>query len=79
MHLTVLPRARLEQNDLFTMGLIADLHRAVMRGDSAYADVPGAPRKTVVWIGGRDIAYSTYNPTPPDAIPQALEPGEVLT
>jgi Fic family protein len=45
-----------------------------MRGDTTYRDVPGALRSTVVWIGGgRDIAYSIYNPTPPDAIPAALE------
>jgi Fic family protein len=43
-----------------------------MHGDPAYPDVPGTPRETVVWIGGRDIAYSTYNPTPPAAIPTAL-------
>jgi Fic family protein len=69
---TLLPRAKLERNDIFTMNLVADLHRAVMHGDPAFADIPGTPRKTVVWIGGRDIAYSTYNPTPPDAIPATL-------
>jgi Fic family protein len=35
--------------------------------------VPGELRSRVVWIGGRDIAYSTYNPTPPDDIAACLE------
>lgn len=70
----LLPRAEAEHHMLFTTDLIADLHRAVIRGDTAYKDTPGIVRSTVVWIGGgRDIAYSIYNPTPPDAIPAALE------
>jgi Fic family protein len=69
----LLPRAKAEGHAIFSIDLITDLHRAVMRGDAAYRDVPGVMRSTVVWIGGgRDIAYSIYNPTPPDEIQAAL-------
>lgn len=58
---------------VFTEGLVKDLHRSVMRGDGGYADTPGESRTKVVWIGGRgDIAYSTYNPTPPEDIERCL-------
>lgn len=69
-----LPRARLEKLEIFTSGLVQDLHRAVMRGDAEYKDKPGDLRQVVVWIGGRgDITYSTYNPTPPSEIAACLE------
>ncbi|MCK1305715.1 Fic/DOC family N-terminal domain-containing protein [Bradyrhizobium sp. 45] len=69
-----LPRARQEKLEIFTSGLVQDLHHAVMRGDAEYKDKPGDLRQVVVWIGGRgDIAYSTYNPTPPSDIAACLE------
>jgi len=69
----LLPRAQGIKHVLFTSELVADLHRAVMRGNSDYPDEPGALRSSVVWIGGgRDISYSIYNPTPPDGIAAAL-------
>ncbi|WP_426441115.1 Fic family protein [Bradyrhizobium genosp. P] len=69
-----LPRARKEKLKLLTTALVQDLHRAVMRGDADYKDKPGDFRERVVWIGGRgDIAYSTYNPTPPADIAVCLE------
>nr|WP_249810202.1 Fic/DOC family N-terminal domain-containing protein [Bradyrhizobium sp. 157] len=69
-----LPRARKEKLKLFTTALTQDLRRAVMRGDADYKDKPGDFRERVVWIGGRgDIAYSTYNPTPPADIAACLE------
>jgi Fic family protein len=69
----LLPRARAEHHAVFTRDLVARLHHAVMAGDSSYADEPGALRRNVVWIGGgRDIAYSIYNPTPPESIAAAL-------
>ncbi|TWT11553.1 Fic family protein [Reyranella sp. CPCC 100927] len=69
----LLPRAKAQGHRLFDMELVRMLHRAVMRGDSSYQDVPGEFRRIVVWIGGRgDIAYSTYNPTPPDDISVCL-------
>jgi Fic family protein len=57
---------------VFTSGLISELHRSVMKSETAYAGTPGKPRARVVWIGGRDIAYSTYNPTPPEDIGRCL-------
>lgn len=43
------------------------------RGDPDYRDTPGALQEKVVWIGGHgDIAYSTYNPTPPEDISRCL-------
>jgi Fic family protein len=68
-----LPRARKERHALFTVQFVEELHRAVMKGDTNYKDVPGELRRIVVWIGGAGhIANSTYNPTPPDDIPACL-------
>jgi Fic family protein len=68
-----LPRARAERHALFTVEFAQDLHRAVMKGDTDYKDVPGELRKIVAWIGGAGhIANSIYNPTPPDDIPACL-------
>jgi Fic family protein len=69
----LVPRARQQGQALFTTGLVRDLHRKVMGGDRNYKDKPGELRARVVWIGGADIAYSTYNPTPPDDIASCLE------
>jgi Fic family protein len=69
----VVPRARKEGNAIFTTDLVQELHRTVMRGDKDYKDTPGDLRSRVVWIGGADIAYSTYNPAPPDNIADCLE------
>jgi Fic family protein len=67
------PRARAEKHKIFTTGLVEELHRTVMAGDTEYRDKPGQLRSVVVWIGGRNIAYSTYNPAPPDDILACLE------
>ena len=68
-----IPRARTAGSDIFTLELVREVHRAVMRGDTTYSDIPGDFRQAVVWIGGRgDIAYSTYNPAPPDDIAESL-------
>jgi Fic family protein len=68
-----IPRARTIGSDLFNVDLVTELHRAVMRGDTTYRDIPGEFRQIVVWIGGRgDIAYSTYNPAPPDDVAESL-------
>lgn len=59
--------------DVFTEGLVRDLHRAVMKSEADCAGVPGVFREKVVWVGGLgDIAYSTYNPTPPDEVARCL-------
>jgi Fic family protein len=68
------PRARAEKHKIFTIELVHDLHRKVMAGDTRYQDKPGQFRNVVVWIGGGgNIAYSTYNPAPPDDIAACLE------
>ena len=70
----LVPRAMRRKRTIFTADMIRELHRDVMRGDSGYQDVPGELRSRVVWIGGgRDIAYSTYNPTPPEDVARCLE------
>lgn len=58
-----------------TANLIRTLHKRVMAGDAAYQDEPGKWRRRVVWIGGpgNDIALSSYNPAPPDAIPECIQ------
>lgn len=69
----LLPRATAAGPALFTADLVVDLHRAAMRSDPDYRDVPGELRSNVVWIGGvRDIAYSTYNPPPPENVEASL-------
>lgn len=70
---TLVPRARAEGRAIFTTALARELHGSVMHGDTRYQDVPGKLRSRVVWIGGGDIAYSTYNPPPPTDIPAALD------
>lgn len=68
------PRARAEKHEIFTVDLVQNLHRTVMAGDTRYQDKPGQLRNIVVWIGGGgNIAYSTYNPAPPDDIIACLE------
>ena len=69
----LLPEARVQGPSLFTTELVRRLHRLVMADDPDYGDVPGELRQRVVWIGGRDIAYSTFNPPPPVDVPACLE------
>jgi Fic family protein len=70
----LVPRAHTEKRKIFTTELVQDLHRALMAGDTGYQDKPGQFRTIVVWIGGSgNIAYSTYNPTPPEDIVACLE------
>lgn len=73
----LMPQARVTGPDIFDLELVQRLHAAVVRGDADYPDAPGAFRQVVVWIGGmRDIAYSTYNPAPPQDVVRCL--GETL-
>lgn len=70
----LVPQAMERKHAIFTTDLVRELHRTVMRGDRSYHDIPGALRSRVVWIGGGgDIAYSTYNPTPPEDVAHCLE------
>lgn len=69
----LLPRARQQGHGFFQPAVVEELHRAVMKSDTACQDRPGALREAVVWIGGRrDISQSTYNPTPPANIAASL-------
>lgn len=68
----LLPRAREDRHAIFTLDLIRRLHREVMRDDETVRGEPGALRDRPVWIGGFDIAYSTYNPTPPARVAACL-------
>ena len=70
-----IPLAAEKQYGVFTVDLLKNLHRAVMKDDPDYEDVPGELRTRVVWIGGggRDIAYSSLNPPPPDDVPACLD------
>jgi Fic family protein len=68
----LLPRARRRGPKIFDVPLVQELHRRVMRGAAEYEDLPGELRARVAWIGGADIAYSTYNPTPPERIADCL-------
>ena len=70
----LVPQARNQGPSIFTTELVRELHRAVMRGDKVYRDQPGALRDRAVWIGGsQDIAYSSYNPAPPEDVSATLE------
>lgn len=68
----LIPQARRDGPALFTLPLIQDLHREVMRDDPDYRDIPGALRDRVVWIGGSRIEHSLWNPPPPDRVPGCL-------
>jgi Fic family protein len=69
----LIPEARKHGPNIFSVDFVRELHRIVIRGDADYEDVPGELRGRVVWIGGgRDIAYSTYNPTPPADVETCL-------
>jgi len=60
-------------NAVFTAKMVRRLHKRIMQDDPDYKDTPGALRRLSVWIGGRDIAYSIFNPPPSAAVPAALE------
>ncbi|WP_019086695.1 Fic family protein [Komagataeibacter europaeus] len=69
-----LPQASSEGPALFRLPTVLALHQAVMQHDPAYRGTPGTLRRNVVWIGGTGhIAYSTYNPPPPDQVAACLE------
>jgi Fic family protein len=69
----LIPLAATKGYEIFTIDLLKDIHRSVMKDDPDYKDTPGDLRKRVVWIGGGgNIAYSTLNPPPPDEVPACL-------
>jgi len=58
--------------EIFTQRLVRNIHRRVMRDDPDYPDTAGDLRTRTVWIGGLDIAYSTFNPPPADRVAGCL-------
>ena len=70
----MVPEARRSGHEVFTVELVCALHRRVIQDDPGYKGIPGQVRDHVVWIGGgKDIAYSTFNPPPPEDVPACLE------
>jgi Fic family protein len=59
--------------EAFTIDLIEGLHKAVMARNPDYKDTPGDPRRGVVWIGGRSIEHSQFNPPPPTRVGRCLD------
>ncbi|WP_245838107.1 Fic family protein [Niveispirillum lacus] len=68
----LVPEARAVGHNIFSLDLIRQLHREVMRDNPDYQDNPGEWRAQVVWIGGRSIEHSTLNPPPPDRVEGCL-------
>lgn len=68
-----IPRAIALGRRIFTRELLQGLHRAVVADDAAYEDLPGAFRERVVWVGGRAIEHSIWNPPPPAAVEECID------
>jgi Fic family protein len=68
----LMPIASAKKFDVFDIDFIAKAHHALMIRDPDYRDPPGELRTTTVWIGGGDIAYSTYNPPPSENVAALL-------
>jgi Fic family protein len=66
--------ANVERNghDAFSVALLRDLQRDVVKDDKKYRGRPGNIRQHVVYIGAGHISRSTYNPTPPADIHACL-------
>lgn len=48
----LIPRTQVEGPAIFSFDLVQDLRRSVMKGNTAYKDVPGDLPRVVSWIGG---------------------------
>lgn len=68
----LLPEAQQRGYDIFSLDLLQSLHAEILRGDPDYKDTPGDLRNGVVWIGGANIAYSSWNPPPPEDVRACL-------
>jgi Fic family protein len=66
-------QAHRQGNDVFSANLVRRLHKRIMEDDPDYRDTPGDLREVSVWIGGRDMAYSIFNPPPASVVPACLE------
>lgn len=58
---------------VFSTKLVSRLHQRILQDDPDYKDPPGAVRTVPVWIGGREMAYSAFNPPPPSEVQACLE------
>ena len=56
----------------FSIDFVQELHRALVRHDTAYRDVPGEFRTVQNWIGGLRIQDARLVP-PPERIAGAME------
>lgn len=65
-------QAHLLGNEVFSANLVRRLHKRIMEDDPDYLDPPGTLREVSVWIGGRDMAYSIFNPPPASEVPACL-------
>jgi Fic family protein len=67
--------ANVERNgyDAFSVALLRDLQRDVVKDDKKHKATPGEIRKHVVYIGTGHISRSAYNPAPPADIHDSLK------
>jgi Fic family protein len=67
--------ANVERNgtDAFSVALLRDLQRDVVKDDKTYKGKPGNIRQHVVYIGSGHISQSVYNPAPPADIHECLK------
>jgi Fic family protein len=66
-------QAHLQGHDVFSSQLVCHLHKRVMQDDPDYGDPPGRLRDREVWIGGREMAYSIFNPPPASEVRACLQ------
>ena len=66
-------QAHRQGNEVFSANLVRRLHKRIMEDAPNYRDAPGDLREVSVWIGGRDMAYSIFNPPPASKVPACLE------
>lgn len=64
---------RARGQEAFSIAFLQDLHRALMRHDTAYRDVPGEFRTVQNWIGGLRIQDARLVPPRPERIADTME------
>ncbi|NMG29651.1 Fic family protein [Aromatoleum evansii] len=68
-----LTTVRTHGQEAFSIAFVQALHRALMRHDSAYRDVPGEFRTVQNWIGGLRIQDARFVPPRPERIAGAMD------
>ena len=66
-------QAHRQGNAVFSAKMVRRLHKRIMQDDPDYRDPPGDLRAVSVWIGGREMAYSIFNPPPASEVESCLE------